>query len=109
MATHRTGKTFAAVLMAAALLTVSVPCASAATSARVYVSIGPPAPVVETRVVAPGPGYVWVPGYHRWDSRAYVWVPGRWVRPPHAHAAWVPARWVHEGHHGWYLKNGHWR
>jgi hypothetical protein len=108
MAAHQTPKSLTVALIAAAALTISAGVASAA-STRIYVSFGPPAPVVETRVVAPGPGYIWAPGYHRWDHHAYVWVPGRWVRPPRAHAAWVPAHWVHEGHHGWYLVNGHWR
>ena len=58
--------------------------------AACYVRVGPPAPIVETRVVAPGPGYVWIPGYHRWSGSAYVWVPGRWDRPPRARAVWVP-------------------
>lgn len=63
-------------LLAAALL-------PAATSfAQVVVRVGPPAPIVETRPVAPGPGFVWIAGYHRWDGGRYVWVPGRWDRPP---------------------------
>jgi hypothetical protein len=74
----------------------------------VYVLVGPPAPIVETRVIAPGPGYVWVSGYHVWDGRAYVWRPGRWDRAPRASARWVPARWVRD-RHGWYLVEGHWR
>jgi len=76
--------------------------------ARVYVRVGPPAPIAEVRVAPPGPRYVWVEGYHRWDGRAYAWVPGRWVVPPRARAAWVPARWVQE-RRGWYFVPGHWR
>jgi hypothetical protein len=106
MATSRIVKSTAAALLVSATLTVSSACA--APQGRVYVRVGPPAPIVETRVVAPGPGYVWVPGYHRWDGRAYVWVPGVWQRPPHGHAHWVPAHWVHD-RHGWYVVNGHWR
>ena len=49
--------------------TLSASAASADASTRVYVRIGPPAPIVETRVVAPGPGYVWVGGYHTWAGR----------------------------------------
>lgn len=79
-----------------------------AANAEVVVRIGPPAPVVEHRPVAPGQGYVWTPGYHRWDGNRYVWSSGQWVRPPHAHAHWVPAHWVHR-HHGWVLVEGHWR
>jgi hypothetical protein len=82
--------------------------ASASTHARVYVRVGPPAPVVEVRSAAPGPKFVWVDGYQRWNGRAYVWVPGRWAVPPHPRAVWVPARWVHD-RHGWYVVKGHWR
>ena len=77
-------------------------------AARVYVSIAPPAPIAEVRVVAPGPGYVWVGGFHRWDGRAYAWVPGRWALPPHGHAAWVAGHWKHHAH-GWYWVDGHWK
>ncbi len=79
-----------------------------AANAQVYVHIGPPRPVVEHRVPAPGPGYVWTPGYHRWDGHAYVWTAGAWVRPPHPGAHWVPARWVHRPG-GWMMVEGHWR
>jgi hypothetical protein len=79
-----------------------------ATQARVYVQIGPPAPIVERRVVAPGPGYFWVAGYHTWNGRAYAWVPGRWERVPPGHTAWVSGHWAHEKR-GYYWVNGHWR
>jgi hypothetical protein len=75
---------------------------------EVIVHVRPPRPIVETRVVSPGPGYVWIGGYHRWDGRAYVWAPGRWERPPRAHARWVRHRWVHR-HGGWVLVEGRWR
>jgi hypothetical protein len=75
---------------------------------EVVVRVHPPRAVVETRGVAPGPGYVWVGGYHRWDGNAYVWTPGRWDRPPHEHARWVAHRWVHRNG-GYVLVEGHWR
>jgi hypothetical protein len=79
-----------------------------ANAAEVFVRVAPPRPIIERRVVAPGPGYVWIAGYHRWDGRAYVWVPGRWERPPHRHAHWVAHHWVHR-HGGYVLVEGHWR
>jgi hypothetical protein len=79
-----------------------------AANAQVYVNVAPPRPLVEHRVAAPGPGYIWTPGYHRWDGRAYVWTPGAWVRPPHPHAHWVAHRWEHRPG-GWVLVEGHWR
>jgi hypothetical protein len=94
-------KTVLALLLAIAL-------APAASFAQVIVHVGPPAPIVERRGPAPGPGYAWVDGYHRWDGGRYVWVPGRWDRPPHPGAHWVAHRWVHR-HGGWVLVEGHWR
>jgi WXXGXW repeat (2 copies) len=95
---------------AALLLSATLAAAPAcAPRSRVYVRVGPPAPIIETRVVAPGPGFVWIPGYHRWTGSAYLWVPGRWDRPPRARAVWVPGRWVHSGRRGWYFAEGHWR
>jgi WXXGXW repeat (2 copies) len=77
-------------------------------AADIVVRVAPPRARVETRVPAPGPGYVWTPGYNRWDGRAYVWVPGAWVMPPHPHAHWVAHRWEHR-HGGWVFVEGHWR
>jgi WXXGXW repeat (2 copies) len=82
--------------------------AAGAMAADVFVRVGPPVAVVERPGRAPHPGWVWTPGYHRWDGRAYVWVPGAWVVPPRRHARWVPARWVHR-RRGWVLVAGHWR
>jgi WXXGXW repeat (2 copies) len=109
MTIHRFLKTVASVVIVASTLAASSACASVPARGRVYVRVGPPAPVVERRIVAPGPGYVWIPGYHAWDGRAYVWRPGRWDRGPRANARWVPARWVHDRRQGWYLVEGHWR
>ncbi len=82
--------------------------AGPAMAARVYVKVGPPQAVAEVRVAAPGAGFVWVGGYHRWSGTAYVWVPGRWARPPRAHAAWIPGHWK-STKSGWYWIPGHWR
>jgi hypothetical protein len=76
--------------------------------ADVVVRVAPPAAVVETRPAAPGAGYVWTPGYHRWDGNRYVWVGGTWVQPPHPGAHWVAHRWVRRNG-GWVMVEGHWR
>ena len=83
--------------------------ATAGASTRVYVRIGPPAAIVETRPVAPGAHHVWIAGYHRWDGNAYVWVPRHWQRPPAHRTTWAPGQWVHHKQHGWYWVEGHWR
>lgn len=80
----------------------------ASPAAEVVVRVGPPAPIVERRLVRPGPGYVWIAGYHRWEGRAYVWVPGRWELPPRRRAVWVAPRWQRR-HDGYYFREGHWR
>jgi len=97
---------FVASLVLASALASSLACATP--HGRVYVRVGPPAPLVEARVVAPGPGYVWIPGYHVWNGAAYVWTPGRWERPARARARWVPGHWVRD-RHGWYFVEGRWR
>lgn len=74
---------------------------------EVVVKTAPPRAIVEKRGTAPGPGYVWVSGYHRWDGNAYVWTAGKWDQPPRPHAHWVAHHWVHR-HDGWVLVEGHW-
>ena len=78
-------------------------------NAQIYVRIGPPPPRREVVVVRPGPQYVWVAGYHRWDGNQYVWVPGAWVVPPQPYYRhWVAGHWRHE-RQGWVWVEGHWR
>ncbi len=75
---------------------------------RVYVKVAPPSPPAEVRVVAPGAGYVWIGGFHRWNGTAYVWVPGLWVLPPRPHVVWVAGHWKH-ARGGWYWIEGKWK
>jgi len=82
--------------------------ALSASAAEIVIRTAPPRPLVEHRVAAPGPGYVWVGGYHRLDGRAYVWEPGSWVRPARPHAVWVAPRYMHRGG-GYVFVEGHWR
>ena len=106
MSVTRYGRAVAAALIMSGTIAVSSACATP--RGRVYVRVGPPAPIVETRVVAPGPGYVWLPGFYSWNGIAYVWAPGRWERPTRARVRWVPGRWVHD-RRGWYFVEGRWR
>ena len=105
---RRTLQLILSTALLAGTITLTSACATAAPRGRVYLRVGPPAPVYEVRVASPGAGYVWIPGYYRSEARGYVWVPGRWDRPPRARARWVPARWVHD-RRGWYVVEGHWR
>jgi hypothetical protein len=101
-------KVMRAAATAALLLTVFTGCVTPVAAGRVYVRIGPPVPIVEVRGVAPGPGFVWIDGFYRWDAGRYMWMAGRWERPPRAHARWVRGQW-HHSRHGWYWVDGHWR
>jgi hypothetical protein len=80
---------------------------TAIAGAQVYVRVGPPAPRHEVVPVAPHPGWVWQPGYHRWDGAHYVWVPGAYAAPPYEHARWIPGHWAN-GPRGYYWIEGHW-
>ena len=82
--------------------------AFSAAGADVVVRIAPPRAVIERRTRPPGRDYVWVSGYHRWDSNAYAWSPGRWEQRPRPRARWVSHRWKHHKG-GWVLMEGHWR
>lgn len=73
-----------------------------------YSNVPPPPARVEVYGAAPGPGYVWIPGYHAWRGGSYVWVNGYWGRPPRPRAVWVQGSW--EPYHGRYrFRPGHWR
>jgi hypothetical protein len=64
------------------------PCVSAAES------VPPPAlPQYEQQPPAPGPDYMWNPGYWAWNSYGYYWVPGVWVVAPAVGLYWTPGYW----------------
>jgi hypothetical protein len=65
----------------------------------IELGVPPPAPRFE-RVPPPRIGYVWAPGYWRWQGQQHVWAGGRWKRErPGSH--WVAERWDERGgrHH----------
>ena len=72
----------------------------------VVVAVAPPAPRVERVVVRRG--YVWTPGYHRWNGRSYVWVGGRHVRPHRGRTVFVQGHWDARPN-GYVWVPGHWR
>ena len=63
------------------------PAAVVATD-EVVVEGPPPAPLVETVTIAPGPGYVWVGGGWVWQGH-WVWARGHWAHPPRRGAVWL--------------------
>lgn len=85
------------------------PPAAAHTQVAVGINIGvaPPPPRFE-RLPPARRGYVWAPGYWRWDGYAHrhVWVGGTWVRV-HPGRHYRPARWVQHGRQ-WRFQPGYW-
>jgi hypothetical protein len=102
--TKRTSSFIAAIV---AMLLFAPACVTT-TRGRLYVRTSPPPVVVERAGIAPGPGYVWQPGYYRWAGREYIWVPGHYAAVPRPHARWVPGHWQRD-RGGWYFVAGHWR
>lgn len=92
-------------LMATPALALLPPSARAAVNVDIGISVGVPPPVLPVYVqpIAPGPGYIWTPGYWAWDPsyNDYYWVPGTWVMPPQIGLLWTPGWW------GW--SNGYYR
>src|SRR5215510_3625482 len=102
--------TFRTLLLVAALSTTLTACIVAPPPRRhasvVEINVRPPEPRI---VVVPAPrrGYVWAPGYWRWNGHVHVWVDGRWIRERRGEH-WVPAHWE-EGRRGyWHFEEGHW-
>jgi len=93
--------------LTAALATLTA-CPPPPPGGVVYASAGPPPLQSEIVVTAPGPDYVWVPGYWNWGGSAYAWTKGAWAHPPHPHAQWVEPTWHHTSK-GWYRTGGDWR
>jgi hypothetical protein len=100
-------------LRAILLATAATACLSACVvsgpypGGRAYVDVAV-APPPERIVIAPAvrPGYVWAPGYWRWDGRRHVWQDGRYVHERGGYH-WHAAHW--EEHNGRYhLEEGRW-
>ncbi|MGO4209936.1 hypothetical protein AB4043_03790 [Terriglobus sp. YAF25] len=67
----------------------------------------PPALPEYEQPEAPGPDYIWTPGYWYYADTGYYWVPGAWVYPPYTGALWTPGYWGwHGGHYRFY--RGYW-
>jgi hypothetical protein len=95
-------------LIIAALLAATLPgCVVVPARPHAFVEVGirPPPPVVVV-APAPRPGYVWAPGYWRWEGERHVWVDGRWIAERRGYH-WAPDRWTeHNGR--WRYEEGHW-
>lgn len=74
----------------------------------VYARYAPPSAVYEVATVAPGPGYVWIPGHHEWRGQNYAWIGGRYALPARGFRRYESGRWRHD-RAGWYWSEGRWR
>lgn len=93
--------------LSTALLGLALMLGSA--NAQVVVRMGPPPPPRLVVVPRPGPGFVWQPGFYRWNGRSYIWAPGVWTRPPRPEFHhWTPGHW-RQTPGGWVWVDGHWR
>jgi hypothetical protein len=99
------------ILYAAAVIAVSTAAfaplqASAQIKVNIVVPVAPPLVVVE----APPPprvGYVWAPGYWRWDGARHVWSQGHWEQVREGHR-YKPAAWHRDGDN-WRFQEGGWK
>ncbi len=73
-----------------------------------YVDRAPPVAYSESVVASPGPGYVWVGGYHSWTGRDYYWNRGHWTLPARGYSRWNQGYWYRD-YRGHYWVPGHWR
>jgi hypothetical protein len=81
--------------------------APAAVGTEVTVTEAPPAPLVETVTIAPGPGFVWVGGGWVWRNH-WVWERGHWAHPPRPGAVWVAHRYEYRNGVHVFIRGG-WR
>jgi hypothetical protein len=89
--------------LAATMLIGSV--APAFSAVGIDINIAPPAPRV-VEAPPPRPGFVWAPGYYRWDGHRHVWVDGHFMRERRG-SHWVPEHWD-ERHGRYHFEPGHW-
>jgi hypothetical protein len=77
-----------------ALVLATLPVASfAGIAVGVSIDIAPPPLPVYVQPVAPGPDFIWTPGYWAWGDEGYYWVPGTWVVAPSPGLLWTPGYW----------------
>ena len=76
--------------------------------APVIVAEAPPQPPVEMVTVAPGPDFVYSPGYWTWQG-TWVWVPSTWVHRPRPGVVWVSGHWTRHHNGGYIWVGGYWR
>ncbi|HEY6343452.1 MAG TPA: hypothetical protein VIY49_18300 [Bryobacteraceae bacterium] len=71
---------------------LAIPSASFG-AVSISVGIAPPPLPVYAQPVAPGPDYIWTPGYWAYGPAGYYWVAGTWVFAPAPGLLWTPGYW----------------
>jgi len=67
----------------------------------------PPPPLKTETPPAARSGYIWAPGYWKWEGGEHVWVEGHWIETrPNEH--WVPDSWEQQDSTHWHFIPGHW-
>jgi hypothetical protein len=74
---------------------------------NVYADQAPPPLPEYEQPEAPGPDYIWTPGYWDYANAGYYWVPGAWVAAPYAGGLWTPPWWGFYGGH-YRFHRGYW-
>ncbi len=75
----------------------------------IYVNLAPPSLPVYYQPSAPGPDFIWMPGYWAWGPGGYYWVPGTWVLAPQVGLYWTPGYWAWDPYCGCYdWQDGYW-
>jgi len=79
--------------------------ANAQINVNIVVPVAPPPVIVET-VPPPRVGYIWAPGYWRWNGAKHVWTVGRW-EPVREGYHYQRADWSRDGDK-WRFHEGGW-
>jgi hypothetical protein len=95
----------ACALAAAGAFSLNPGAAEARVAVQIYAT-APPPPLRVEHVPPPRHGYVWAPGYWRWQGHRYVWVGGHWIRGRHGYH-YAPPHWEREGRR-WRYYDGRW-
>jgi hypothetical protein len=94
------------ILLTAVALSAAMVALPGVARTFVEIQVAPPAPLVEV-VPPPRVGYVWAPGYWRWNGHRHVWIRGSWVRERRGWH-WERDVWVQSPNGRWHLVRGHW-
>ncbi|MYM37765.1 YXWGXW repeat-containing protein [Duganella qianjiadongensis] len=94
-----------ATLLALGTLALPLTPAQAQTEVSIVVSNAPP-PLRFESLPPPRSGYVWAPGYWRWNGHRYIWRTGHWEVLRQGYQYQTPV-W-HEYREGWRFEPGGW-